>query len=107
MKSQYYIPEKEIQNMPKSIPIEIMEILIPKAKSNICKIECNNGGSGTGFFCNIPFGWKNIMKVLITNNHVLTNNDILIGKKIKFSINNGMIKYEIEQERYIQIKNMI
>ena len=83
MKSQYYIPEKEIQNMPKSIPIEVMEILIPKAKSNICKIECNNGGCGTGFFCNIPFGW-NIMKVLITNNHVLTNNDILIGKKINF-----------------------
>ena len=38
------------------------------------------------------------MKVLMTNNHVLTNNDILIGKKMKFSINNGVKKYEIEMD---------
>ena len=35
------------------------------------------------------------MKVLITTNKVLNSNDISIGKKIKFSINDDKIKYEI------------
>ena len=95
MESENYVPEKTLNNLPKSIPLEALEVLIPKLKANICKIECNEGGSGTGFFCNIPSAW-NDLKVLMTNHHVLKEDDILIGKKIKFSINNGIKCYEIE-----------
>ena len=67
MKKENYIKEKELKNSPKPIPIELLKLLIPKAETSICKIECNDGGHGTGFFCNIPNGW-NILRVLITNN---------------------------------------
>ena len=95
MKSEDYIKENELANMPKSISFEILKIIIPKTETCICKIECIDGGHGTGLFCNIPYGW-NILKALMTNNHVLSKDDISIGKKIIFSINNEMIYYEIK-----------
>ena len=94
--NENYIKEKEIANMPKSIPLQIMEILVPKLKKQICKIKLNDGGHGTGFFCNISYDYNSILKVMITNNHVLNKNDLSIGKKINFSINNDKIDYEIE-----------
>ena len=36
-----------------------------------------------------------ILKAIVTNNHVLKENDILKGKKIKFSLNNDENQYEI------------
>jgi len=36
------------------------------------------------------------MKVLITNNHILNKEDLSLGKKLKFSINNDEIAYERE-----------
>ena len=80
-----YIKEKQLAKNPRSIPLEALEILIEKMKTSICKISCNNGGNGTGFFCNISFGWTNV-KVLMTNNHILNKEDISIGQKINFSI---------------------
>ena len=67
--------EKELVNIPKSIPLVALKLLIPKAETNICKVICNDGGYGTGFFCNIKNDW-NIEKVLMTNNHVLNEEDI-------------------------------
>ena len=92
------IQEKTLGNNTSLIPLEVLEFLIPKAKKGICKIKCNDGSHGTGFFCNILDNW-NTLKVLITNNHVLEKEDILIGKKIKFSINNDEIDYEIEIDK--------
>ena len=94
--AENYIKEKEIPNMPQSIPIEILENLIPKIKLNVCKIECSDGSHGTGFFCNIPFKWDINLKVLMTNNHVLKEEDIKPGKIIKFSLNNDKIFYQIK-----------
>ena len=96
MENDDYIKEKTLVNMPKAIPFEALDILSPKAKTNICKIKCNDGANGTGFFCNIPYEYNIILKVLMTNNHVLNKEDLSIGKKIKFSINNDKIFYEIE-----------
>ena len=48
------------------------------------------------FFCKIQYTYNITLKVLMTNNHVLNEQDILSGKKIKFSINNELIFYEIE-----------
>jgi len=48
------------------------------------------------FLCYIPFPDKiHILPVLITNNHILNEEDISIGKKINFSINNEEKFYEI------------
>ena len=96
MEKNDYIKEKALANVPKSIPYEVLKILGPKMENQICKIDCNDGGHGTGFFCNIPYKWNNTLKMLITNNHVLNNKDISIGQKVRFSINNEMTHYEIE-----------
>ena len=98
MADKDYIPEKELSNNIKSIPLGAFQFLLSKTGC-ICKIECSNGSRGTGFFCKIPYDFNIILKVLITNNHVLTKEDILKGKKIKFSINNEMLYYEIEIDK--------
>ena len=95
MESENYIKEKQLINNPRSIPLEALEILIEKMKTSICKIYCNNGGNGTGFFCNISDGWTTL-KTLMTNNHILNKDDISIGQKISFSINNEKISFEIK-----------
>ena len=95
MEGENYIEEKRLNDSPASISVEALEILIPKIKTSICKIKCNNGGNGTGFFCNISDNWTTL-KVLMTNNHVLKKDDISMGKKVNFSINNESVFYEIK-----------
>ena len=63
-------------------------------KSCICKIYKNNI-TGTGFFCKIPFQ-NQLLPVLITNNHVLKEEDIKIGKIIELTLNNNKEKKEIK-----------
>ena len=54
----------------------------------VCKINTEEGNTGTGFFCRIPFPDKdNLIHVLITNNHVLNEKDITNGKVIQITIN--------------------
>jgi hypothetical protein len=91
------IKEKELLNLPKPVRVEVLENLIPKIKTNICKIKCSGGGFGTGFFCNIPYKWQLTLKVLITNNHILKEKDLLGNKIIKFSINNEKKQDKISQ----------
>ena len=87
MSDETYIKEKALNNMAKGLSYEILKIIFQKMETQICKIECKDG-HGTGFFCNIPYDWNINLKVLITNNHVLNQDDIEKGKRIKFSINN-------------------
>ena len=96
MENEDYIPEKSLKDQSKSVPIESLAILIELTKKRICKIKCSDGSFGTGFFCNIPYkdDWDSL-KVLITNYHVINNNDIIPGKKINISINNEEEKKEI------------
>ena len=93
MNEEKYIPEKSLDNLGKAIPYKIMKILEEKMQSQICKIECK-GGHGTGFFCKI-INDDNILKVFMTNNHVLNKDDIEPGKIIKFSINDEKFSYEL------------
>ena len=67
-------------------------------KNCICIIFKENGRKGTGFFCKIPFN-NNILPVLITNNHILNENDIEDGKIINLMINNNVKKIEIDNSR--------
>jgi hypothetical protein len=95
MEEEKYIKEKELSSLPKSISAKKMKILLNLLETNICKIYCNDGSRGTGFFCNIEIGWNKNMKVLMTNNHVLNANAIKPGKTVKFSINNDNKYYNI------------
>lgn len=78
----------------KSIFQEEMKRLIWMMKRTICKIKSNNESYGTGFFCTFSYN-GNSTRVLMTSNNILNNNDISIGKKIKFSVDNDKINYEI------------
>ena len=96
-----YIKEKYLNYHCDSISIDQMETILEQMKKNICRIKCKGGGYGTGFFCLIPFPDKfNYLPVLITNYHILEQQDILPGQYIEFSINNGKIyKIFIDEHR--------
>ena len=100
MEEEKYIKEKVLSNQPRAIPAKQMKILLNLLETNICKIYCDDGSRGTGFFCKIENGWDKIMKVLMTNNHVLNVNDIKPGKTIKFSIDNDNKYYHILIDKY-------
>ena len=92
-KKKDYIPE--IDTGDHEVNLDDLEYFKKQMKYSICKIETIKG-YGTGFFCLIPFPKKeNRLTVLITNNHVLNENDIKIGHIIKYSIKNDKFKYEI------------
>ena len=55
-------------------------------KNAVCKIHKIGWIKCTGFFCKIPYN-SNLLKVLITNNHILNEKDISKGQKIVISIN--------------------
>ena len=96
MDQKDYSPEKILIGHSKPISYEVMKVLLDFMENRICKIKCLDGSYGTGFFCIIPYQneWDTLM-VLMTNNHVLKLNDILPGKKIKFSLFNDKRSYEI------------
>ena len=69
-------------------PITKEEILnLFKLEKSMCKIsfEIPNGskGMGTGFFCELDNNFP-IKYALFTNNHILNESNIEVGKKIKF-----------------------
>ena len=80
---QNYIKEKGFENMPKSISLEAWKILGEKMEKYICKIKSNNNKFGTGFFCNIQISWNYALKVIITCNHVLNEDDIKLNEIYK------------------------
>ena len=85
-----------------TIPVSFQntEKILFQMKNCICKIYTKNGGRGTGFFCKIPYpDQSNLLTVLITNNHILDENELK---------NSDIIKYDFkddEQIRKIKIGN--
>ena len=87
--------KRELQN-GKSLSKEQLEIALSQMEKSICKIKIDKDIIGTGFFCEIPFpDKKKLLKVLITCNHVLKNENISRGNKIFFSLNNEKKTYSI------------
>ena len=73
-----------IEHFPTLLSIRCTEKILEQMKKNICKIKTQIT-EGTGFFCKIPFPNKeNLLKVLITNNHII--NKELFDSKIDISI---------------------
>ena len=79
--------EKKVKYSIEPVSIEKTEKIVEQMKRSVCKIY-SNGSTGTGFFAKIPY--KNeLVKVLITNNHVLGENEVKIDKIITYIINNN------------------
>ena len=93
-----YSFEKQIVGPANILP---MKKLLNLAEKRICKINCSNGTTGTGFFCSVVMDELESLKmrVLITNNQVLDEDKIKLGKKINFTTNDDEQKYEIEVDK--------
>ena len=97
--SHKVIEEKLIPNAPPSIPANGLILISEQSKNCIFKIV-NKNAIGTAFLCLIPFPDKlHPLPTLITNNHVLTENDIKIGKIIEFSSNEHNYQIKIDNNR--------
>ena len=80
MEAQDNNPKKD--KSPKSL-------FLDQIKNNICKIISNDGKIGTGFFCKISFPQSSAsIKVLMTTNHILGDNDITPEKNIQIILYN-------------------
>ena len=80
------IEEKFVENALKPVNIETTEEIVHQMKKCVCKIY-SKGKRGTGFFTKIPYK-SSYKKVLITNNHVLGENDIKDNNIISIVLNN-------------------
>ena len=79
--------EKKLNNGIEPVSIEKTEKIINQMKNCVCKININ-GSTATGFFTKIPYKNK-MIKVLITNNHVLDENAIKNNNIITYIVNNN------------------
>jgi V8-like Glu-specific endopeptidase len=93
--------EDYIKNSTKPVSLEGMNKIIEQMKYSICKIH-RVKSIGTGFLCNLPY---NSVKrpFLITNHHVLNEEDIENNKKITISFN----KLEIVRDILIDKSRII
>ena len=89
--------EKYINNIsPNPVSFKGTENILNQMNNCVCRIY--NNGNGTGFFTKIPFKNK-LLPVLITNNHIINQNDIKNNETITFDINND------KQLRTIELNN--
>ena len=90
--------EKDIKTSPESVSYKGTEKILKQMNKCVCQIYSKD--EGTGFFTKIPFN-KRLLPVLITNNHVLSQNDIKNDCTIKLSLNYDKKKkrIKIEEER--------
>lgn len=88
--SENIIDEAFITESSLQISMETTEIILKQMKKSVCKI-LNGNKKGTGFFCNIPLQNDKIIKVLITNYHVIGDKDLATKNFIKFSLNDDEI----------------
>ena len=80
--------------MENSINIAQLQIILELSKKAVVKIS-KKGCFGSGFLCLVYLSEFKLLPVLISNNHLLNENDIIVGKKIDFSLNNDKSFYQI------------
>ena len=85
-----YFNEEHVPSSP-LLSKEQTNKIMNQLNTCVCKINKLNGENATGFFCNIPFSYS-YLPVLITNNHVLNEEDIKPNRIIKFSLKDGEIE---------------
>ena len=84
-----YIEEINIDEYPISVTMEDTENkILFQMKNCVCEILKDNGSKGTGFF--LQYNHNNeLLHLLITNNHVLNEDDINNKKIIEISLNDN------------------
>ena len=82
--------EMLLEKYPRPISIEGTKKILSQMENNICKIYKNDGGKGTGFFCNINYNNK-IIPIMMTNNHVIDEKYLKENTKIKITLNDDKI----------------
>ena len=93
--------EKFINKYLIQVSLDNTNKIVSQMKNCICKIY-KKGGTATGFFCKIPFN-NDFLPVLITNNHVINDNDISNNICVDLSINNSIkkkIKIDNSRKKY-------
>ena len=88
------IEEISIKDALSPVSIKSTEIILDQMKNCVCKIH-KGSVNGTGFFIRISYNNK-LYDLLVTNNHVLKEQDINTGKIISISLNNEQIYKEIK-----------
>ena len=110
---------EKIQNLP------IITKFYNKIRKCICEFNYNYNSQNVyqehdekyyisrnliGFLCEIPFpNNSNLLPVLITSNHILGEENIQIGKEIKFNLNDKPYKIKIDNSRktFMDVNNNI
>ena len=78
-----------LQNQYKNLNLRGLIRFGANSINAICKIKILNNSYGTGFFCKIPYkDDEHILKVLITNNHVINENYLRTKRNIELIVNN-------------------
>ena len=75
------VPEGKIIGAISPVPLLQTETILQQMKKSVCRISCNKN-HGTGFFCKIEQNKKKI-PVLITNYHIIDDETVDSGEKIK------------------------
>ena len=78
---------------PKPVSFKGTENILNQMNDCVCRIY--NNGNGTGFFTKIPFKSK-FIPVLITNNHIINEDDIKNNKIVIVYLNNDKIEKTIK-----------
>ena len=79
------ICEKDMNSSLEPLSIGATEKILEQMKKCVCKIY--NTIQGTGFFIKIPYR-NTILPVIITNHHIISENDILNNVMITIYVNN-------------------
>jgi len=100
---KFYINEKYLGNKGNIAKFEATEIMLQLEKK-ICKIIKKK--KGTGFFIKIPYKYPDIihyLPVLVTNNHILGEEDLFINNIINLTLNDDKEKrcLKIDKSRKI------
>ena len=88
------IKEQYLKDSLAPVSIKTTEIILDQMKNCVCKIH-KGKVNGTGFFVQVSYD-NRLLNLLITNNHVLNEQDINTGKIISISLNNEQISKEIK-----------
>ena len=77
--------EKVLKNSTGPIFIKTAENIIYQMKNCLCKIKCKDGGSGSGFFCKIPYpDQSHLLPVLVTTDFIIDFTDVNKNGKCEY-----------------------
>ena len=88
--------EKYINISPEPVSLEGTKNILNQMNKCVCRIY--NGCEGTGFFTKIPFN-NILLPVLITNNHIINQNDIKNNKKLSIYLDKEIRSIKIDEKR--------